>query len=138
MKVSAEYSDFADVFSPDLIFELLKHIGINNRAIKLVNGYHQSLYRPIYSLDPVELETLKVYIETKLANRFIKPSKSPAVASILFERKTNGFLRLCINYRGLNNLTIKNRYPFPLIGELLDRLGRARRFIQLDFTSIYH
>ena len=86
----------------------------------------------------MELETLKAYIETNLANGFIRPSKSPAGAPILFDRKSDGSLRLCVDYRGLNNLTIKNRYPLPLIGESLDRLGRAKQFTQLDLTSAYH
>ena len=136
-KVPAEYSDFADVFSPDLASKLSEHTGINDHAIELVDG-QQPPYGPIYSLGPVELETLKAYIETNLANGFIRPSKSPAGAPILFDRKSDGSLRLCVNYRGLNNLTIKNRYPLPLIGESLDRLERAKRFTQLDLTSAYH
>ena len=84
------------------------------------------------------METLKTYIETNLANGFIRLSKSPAGAPILFDRKPDGSLRLCVDYRGLNNITIKNRYPLPLIGESLDRLGRARRFTQLDLTNAYH
>ena len=84
------------------------------------------------------METLKTYIKTNLANGFIRPSKSPAGAPILFDRKPDGSLRLCVDYRGLNNLTIKNRYPLPLIGESLDRLGRAKRFTQLDLTNAYH
>ena len=126
-KVSAKYSDFADVFSPDLASELPKHTEINDHAIELVDG-QQPFYRPIYSLEPMELETLKAYIETNLANGFIRPSNSPANAPILFDRKSNGFHRLCVNYWGLNNLTIKNCYPLPLIGELLDRLERAKQF----------
>ena len=66
-KVPAKYSYFTDVFSPDLTSELLKHTGINNHAIKLVDD-QQLPYRPIYSLGPMELETLKAYIETNLAN----------------------------------------------------------------------
>ena len=137
-KVSAKYSDFADVFSPDLASELPEHIGINDHAIKLVDGCQQPPYGPIYSLGPVELKTLKAYIETNLANGFIRPSKSPVGAPILFDRKSDGSLRLCVDYRGLNNLMIKNWYPLPLIGELLDRLGRAKQFTQLDLTSAYH
>ena len=86
----------------------------------------------------MELETLKAYIETNLASGFIKPSKSFANTSILFDRKSDGFLRLCINYQGLNNLTIKNQYLLLLIGELLDRLRKARQFTQLDLTSAYY
>ena len=81
---------------------------------------------------------LKTYIKTNLANGFIRPSKSPAGAPILFDKKPDGSLRLCVDYRGLNNITIKNRYPLPLIGESLNRLGRARRFTQLDLTNAYH
>ena len=136
-KVPAKYSDFADVFSPDLASELPKNTGINDYAIKLVEG-QQSPYKPIYSLEAVELETLKAYIETNLANGFIIPSKSPTGALILFDRKSNGSLRLCVDYRGLNNLTIKNRYLLPLIGKLLDRLGRVSQFIKLNLTSAYH
>ena len=86
----------------------------------------------------MELDTLKAYIETNLANEFIKPSKLPAGAPILFDQKSDSSLRLCVNYRGLNNLTIKNQYLLPLIGELLDRLGRAKQFTQLNLTSAYH
>ena len=136
-KVSAKYSDFADVFSPDLASKLLEHTGINNHAIKLVAS-QQPPYRPIYSQGPVELETLNAYIETNLANKFIRPSKFPTAAPILFDQKSDGFLRLYVNYQDLNNLTIKNWYPLLLIGELLDKLERAKQFIQLDLTSAYH
>ena len=86
-KVPAEYSDFADVFSPDLASELPEHTGINDHAIELVDGCQQPPYGPIYSLGPVELETLKAYIETNLANGFIRLSKSPAGAPIILEIK---------------------------------------------------
>ncbi len=69
---------------------------------------------------------------------FIQPSKSPARAPILFDKKLDGSFRLCINYWDLNKLTIKNRYPLPLIGKALDQLGWAKRFTQLDLTSAYH
>ena len=137
-KVFVEYSNFADVFFPDVASELPKHIGINNHAIELVKGCQQSPYGPIYSLGPVDLETFKAYIETNLANGFIRPLKSPAGTPILFDRKSDGSLWLCVIYRELNNLTIKNRYPLSLIEELLDRLERTKQFIQLDLTSTYH
>ncbi len=86
----------------------------------------------------MKLETLKTYIETYLKTGFIRTFKSPAGASILFDKKLDGSLRLCVDYSGLNNLTIKNRYSLPLIGEALDCLGRAKRFSQLDLTSAYH
>ena len=91
-----------------------------------------------YSLGLVELETLKTYIETNLANGFIRLSKSPAGALILFDRKSDESLCFCVDYWGFNNITIKNKYPLSLIGELLDQLGWARRFTQLDLTNAYH
>ncbi len=133
----AEYSDFADAFSKESAAELHERSDINENAINLELG-KQPPYGPIYSLGPVELETLKTYIKTNLVNGFIRHSKSPAGTSILFVRKTDGSLRFCVDYRGLNNLTIKNRYPLPLIGESLNRLGRAKRFTQLDLTNAYY
>ena len=135
--VPAKYLDFADVFSKESEEVLPERTGINEHAIELEDGKQPS-YGPIYSLGPVELKTLKTYMETNLANGFIQPLKSPAGAPILFVHKPDGNLRLCINYRGLNNLTIKNRYLLPLIGEFLDRLEQAKQFTQLDLTSAYH
>ena len=137
IEVPAEYSDYSDVFSAEHAAELPENTGMNKHAIELEEG-KQPPFGPIYSLGPVELETLKTYIKTNLANGFIRPFKSPAGAPILFDRKPDGSLRLCVDYRGLNNITIKNRYPLPLIGESLDRLGRARRFTQLDLTNAYY
>ena len=137
IKVLAEYFDYNNIFSVENAAELLENTGMNEHAIELEEG-KQPPFGPIYSLGPVELETLKTYIETNLANGFIRPSKSLARAPIFFDRKPNRSLRLCVNYWSLNNITIKNRYPLPLIGKSLDRLGRARRFTQLDLTNAYY
>ncbi len=117
--------------------ELPENTGMNEYAIELVEG-KQPPYGPIYALSPVELEILKSYIETHLKTGFIRPSKSPAGAPILYDKKPDSSLRLYVDYRGFNNLTIKNWYPLPLIGEALDQLGRAKRFTQIDLTSAYH
>ena len=81
ISVFTEYSDIANIFSPKLASKLFKHTGINDHTIELVDNWKPP-YRPIYSLGIVELKTLKTYIETNLANGFIKPSKSPAGAPI--------------------------------------------------------
>ena len=125
--VPVEYSDFADVFLEKSANVLPERTEANEHAIKLEEG-KQPPYGPIYSLGPVELETFKTYIETNLVNGFIQASKSPAGAPILFVCKPDSSLRLCVNYQGFNDLTIKNWYPLPLIGESLDRLGQAKRF----------
>ncbi len=96
-KVPSKYPDFADVFLPKLAIELSKHTKINDYAIDLVDNL-QPPYSPINNLDPVELEMLKVYIKNNLANSFIKPSKSPIGAPILFNKKPDRSLRLCVNY----------------------------------------
>ena len=117
-EVSSKYANFADVFSPKLAAELPKH-GISDHDIELVDDW-QPPYGFIYSLGLVKLETLKVYIENNLVNGFIRPFKSSTRVPILFNKKTDGSLRLYMNYQGLNNLTIKNWYLLPLIKELLD------------------
>ena len=137
VKIPDEYSDFSDVFIKEKALVLLEHTELNEHAIDLEDG-KQLRYGPIYSLRPVELKTLKIYIKTHLKTGFIRPSKSPAGAPILFDKKLDGSFRLCVNYRGLNNLIIKNQYSLPLIRELLDRLRQAKRFTQLDLTSAYH
>ena len=126
-EVPAEYSNYSNVFLVENVAELPENTGMNKYAIELKEGKQPS-FGPIYSLGPVEWETLKTYIETNLANGFIRPSKSPTGAPILFDQKPDGSLRLYVDYRGLNNIIIKNWYPLPLIGELLDWLGQARRF----------
>ena len=86
----------------------------------------------------MELETLKTYIETHLKTGFIQLSKSPASAFILFDKKSDNSFCLCMDYWGLNNLIIKNQYLLPLIKKSLDWLNQAKRFTQLDLTSVYH
>ncbi len=136
-KVLSGYADFADIFSPKLVAKLPEHTRINDYAIELVDDW-QPLYGPIYSLGPVELETLKAYIENNLVSGFIRPFKSPAKAYILFDKKPNGSLRLHVDYRGLNNLTIKNQDLLLLVGKLMDRLSQAQHFTQLNLTNAYH
>lgn len=81
--VTTEYSNFADIFLLKSAAELSKHTEINNYPIELIDSKQLS-YRPMYSLKLVELETLKTYLETNLANSFIRPSKFSAGAPILF------------------------------------------------------
>ena len=136
-KVPTKYSNFSDVFSKKETLVVPERTDLNEHAIKLEDD-KQPPYGPIYSLGPVELETLKAYIKTHLKTGFIWPSKFPAGAPILFDKKADGSLCLCVDYRGLNNLTIKNQYPLPLISESLNQLGGAKEFTQLDLTSAYY
>ena len=128
IEILAKYSNYSDVFLAENVAELSEHTGINDHVIELEKD-KQPPFRPIYSLGPVGLEILKTYIETNLANGFIQPSKSPAGAPILFDWKPDRNFRLCVDYRGLNNITIKNRYLLTLIGESLDQLSQAKQLI---------
>ena len=95
--ILSEYADFANIFFKDLVVELSKYIKINNYTIDLIKR-HQPLYKSIYNLKSLELETLKAYIKINLANSFIKYFESPASAPILFIKKSDGSFQLCINY----------------------------------------
>ena len=105
--VQTEYSDYADVFSEKSANVLPEWTGANEHTIELEEG-KQPPYGPIYSLGPVELKIFKTYIKTNLPNGFIQALKSPAGTLILFVRKPDGSLYLCVDYQGLNNLIIKN------------------------------
>ncbi len=121
IKVLSKYVDFVDIFSLKLAAKLPKYTRINDHAIELIDNW-QPLYGFIYSLKLVELEILKAYIKNNLANSFIRPSKSPAGALILFDKKSDKSLKLGMEYCGLKNLIIKNWYPLPLVKKSLDRL----------------
>ena len=97
IEVLAKYSNFSNVFSVENIAKLLKHTKINDHTIKLEEGKQLS-FDLIYSLKPVDLKTLKTYIKTNLANSFIRFSKSSVGALILFDRKLDKSLHLCVNY----------------------------------------
>ena len=129
--------DFADIFLDKLANIFSEQTKVNKYAIKLEKD-KQPAYEPIYSLRPVKLKTFKTYIKTDLANGFIWASKLLASALILFIYKLNNRLYLCLNYQGLNDLMIKNRYLLPLIGKLLDWLDQAKQFAQTDLISAYY
>ena len=119
--VLAKYLDFANLCPEKSANVLLEQTGVNKHVIELERN-KEPPYRPIYNLRPAELKSLKIYIETNLANAFIRTSKSPASDPILFVCKPNHRFCWYINYQSFNNLTIKNWYLLPFIGESLDWL----------------
>ncbi|KAE8736178.1 cytochrome P450 78A7-like [Hibiscus syriacus] len=94
--------------------------------------------RAPYRMAPPELEELRKQLQELLNVGYIQPSKAPFGAPMLFQKKHDGSLRMCIDYRDLNKLTAKNKYPIPLIADLLDQLGGARWFTKLDLRSGYY
>lgn len=89
-------------------------------------------------MSPKELEELRKYLDENLGKGWIRRSKSPVSAPIVFARKKDGSIRVCIDYRNLNKVTVRNRYPLPLIPELTDRLVGANFFTKLDIRQAYH
>jgi hypothetical protein len=136
VRIPTQYHDFVEVFSKTKAETLPPHRPVDH-AIDLVPGYKLP-YGRIYNLSEFELKTLTAYIETNLANGFIQRSSSPGAAPILFAKKKDGGLRLCVDYRALNLGTVKHRYPLPLISEMLDRGRGARIFTRLDLRNAYH
>lgn len=136
MAILTKYTNFADVFLPDLVTEISKHIMINNHAINPIDGKN-AFYELIYNPKLVELEIWKIYIKIDQVNDFIKHSKSPTSALIFFIPKSDGQPRLCIDYQDPNNLTIKNWYPLTLIRESMNLLDQAKHFTQLNLSNIF-
>ena len=91
-----------------------------------------------HRMAPVELQELRVQLHELLDKGFIRPSTSPWGASVLFAKKKDKTLRLCIDYRQLNRVTIKNRYPLPRIDDLFDQLRGARAYSKIDLRTGYH
>lgn len=96
------------------------------------------MLRPMYRLSPKETEDMERQVTELLEMGFIKPSSSPYGAPVIFVTKKDGTLRMCVDYRALNKVTVKNKYPMPRIDDLLDKLQGAKVFSSLDLQSGYH
>lgn len=134
--LEAIIKEYGDVF-PEQLPDGLPPVRNIDHKIELEPGATPPRPR-MYRMSPKENDELKQQIQKLLEQGFIQPSTSPYGAPVLFVKKKTGELRMCIDYRALNKITIKNRYPLPRIDELLDRLGEARVFSKLDLRSGYH
>jgi hypothetical protein len=134
--IPGEYQRYAKLFQPELETGLPQH-GKWDHEITLKPGAEPK-FHPIYPLNETQLQALREYLDENLRKGYIRPSKSPAGYPILFVPKKNGKLRLCVDYRQLNDITIKNRYPLPLASELRDRLHGAQWFTTLDLKGAYN
>ncbi|GKE05817.1 putative nucleotidyltransferase, ribonuclease H [Tanacetum coccineum] len=127
--------EFEDVFLEDLS-GLPPQRQVEFR-IDLVPGATPIAKSP-YRLAPSEMQELSGQLQELQDKGFIRPSHSPWGAPVLFVKKKDGSLRMCIDYRELNKLTIKNRYPLPRIDDLFDQLQGSRYFSKIDLRSGYH
>ncbi|GJU06762.1 putative reverse transcriptase domain-containing protein [Tanacetum coccineum] len=128
-------SEFQDVFPEELPgIPPIRDVEFN---IELIPGAEPISKAP-YRMAPIELKELKDQLQELLERGFIRPSVSPWGAPVLFVKKKDGSMRLCIDYRELNKITIRNRYPLPRIDDLFDQLQGAKHFSKIDLRSGYH
>jgi hypothetical protein len=128
-------SEYLDVFPPD-ITSLLREREIEF-SIDLIPEA-EPVYVAPYRMSPLELKELKSQLEEHIQKHFIRPSVSPWGAPVLLVKKKDGSMRLCVVYRQLNKVTIKNKYPIPRIDDILDQLKGASVFSKIDLRSGYH
>ncbi len=136
-RIPAAYKEYESLFLEGPKNEALPEHQPWDHEIPLEPGKTPS-FGPIYQQSAAELQHLKEYIDENLAKGFIRPSTSSAASPTLFVPKKDGKLRLCVDYRMLNSITIKDRYPLPLINELHDRLQGATIFTTLDMRGAYN
>jgi len=134
-EIASVLQQFEDVMPPQLPKKLRPRRTIDHR-IELVPGTKPPSQAP-YQISPLELAELRKQLEELIDSRFVRPSKAPYGAPVLFQKKADGSLRMCVDYRALNKVTIKNKYPVPLIQDLMDRLCGASIFTKLDLRSRY-
>lgn len=134
--IPEKYQEFADVFSKTRSEVLAPHRPYDLK-IELEDGA-QPPFGPIYSLSQPELAALREFLDENLRNGFIRSSTSAHGAPVLFVKKKDGSLRLCVDFRGLNRISKKDRYPLPLITDLLDAPRKARMYTKIDLRHAYH
>jgi hypothetical protein len=127
--------EFPDVFSEDLPGLLPKRE--IEFTIDLVPGTGPISKAP-YRMAPAKLKELKEQSQDLLDKGFIRPSASPWGAPVLFVKKKDGSMRLCIDYKELNKVTIRNKYPLPRLDDLFDQLQGSQVFSKIDLRSGYH
>src|SRR5258707_8500684 len=134
--IPAEYHNFSNIFSGEKAGTLTPHRPYDLQ-INIEEGA-KPICRPIYSLSPPELVALWEFLEEHTKSGFICPSKSPWGSLILFVKKKDGSLCLCMDFHALNRVTEKDHYPLPLISDLLMSPTPARLCSKIDLKHAYH
>jgi hypothetical protein len=134
--IPPEYHRFLDLFQKKSADQLPPHRYVDH-AIEIEDN-QKPPFGPLYNMSEKELKALRDYLKENLSKGFIRASSSPAASPVLFVKKSDGSLRFCVDYRALNAITKKNRYPLPRIDETLTRLRTARYFTRLDLRSAFN
>lgn len=141
-KMPKHFSEYLDVADRTEANKLppLRGPGVDHRIeLREVDGKTPEVpWGPLYKMSREELLVLRKTLTEYLDKGFIRVSNSPAAAPVLFVRKPGGGLRFCVDYRGLNKITRKDRYPLPLIYETLRTIGQAKWFTKLDVIAAFH
>jgi transposase InsO family protein len=135
-KLPRKYRAYQDVFSKAASDQLPPSRALDHKI--QLEEEHSLGYCPLYNQSVDELKATKQYLVENLAKGFIVPSQAPFASPVLFVKKASGGLRFCIDYRKLNAITRKNRYPLPLIDETLTRISKAKIFTKLDIRQAFH
>jgi hypothetical protein len=135
-KLSEKYQDFANVLNKMNIDKLSEH-NSQNHAIETIENKSFS-FESIYNLSIIELKTFREYLDEHLKKKFITSSHSSTRVSILFVKKSSEDLRLCVNYKRLNAITIKNRYLIFLIMQILICLMSVVIFTKLNIRAVFY
>ena len=128
--------EFTDVFPKDLPVGLPPAREVDHKIDLILGG--EPPHRAPYRMSPQGLDELKQQLRDLTEKGYIQPSVSPFGAPVLFVPKKDGGVRMCVDYRALNKVTVHNRYPLPRIDELLDRLQGSRYFTKIDLRSGYY
>jgi hypothetical protein len=132
-RLPPQYREFVDIFGKEAQTALPKH-GPHDMVLDLEPGT-QPPSGKLYPLSHDELELLKEYLDEMMKAGKIRPSKSSAGAPIFFAKQPSGKLRIVVDYRGLNAITIKDKYPLPLMTTLMEQVGTSRYFSKLDLKN---
>ena len=136
-KLPEEFHEYLDVFSKEGSNKLSPHRPFDHK-IELTKELSSLRTEPLRRTTEEENKAIREYIEENLAKDWIRPSSSSYASPILFVKKPGGGIRLCVDYRRLNEITKKDRYPLPLIEETLTRVLKAKWFSKIDIRQAFH
>ena len=135
-RLPARYQEYADVFNKSNSETLPEHRPYDHKIV--LEEPLPNSYSPLYKQNLEELEATKKFVQDQLKHGWIQHSRSPFASPVLCVRKPNGSLRICVDYRKLNNLTRKDSYPIPRIDELLARPSKAKVFTKFDIRAAFN
>ena len=135
-QILKEYHEYMDVFNENKADHFPESQPWDHK-IELKEGFQPKLFK-MYNLTPEEQKELDNWTKDNLNKGYIQPSQSPMASPFFYVKKKDGKLRPCQDYQYLNEWTLKNAYPLPLISELMDKIRGARYFTKLDVQWRYN